>query len=164
MKDLKTASLNEVNDFSTIAESIYKYIKKTWKCNVRPKGYKKFLVGYEDYDGMEELEYNKIEKDFKGFNDATAASPSFPIKIALPHTAYNATNQSRNPLRTLIAAILGHGMIIGEERAKRKVSKSFERLERTLITSEKYDSEIKEVKNLIKDIRLDLEMINLEIK
>ena len=116
--------MEELNDFSAIADSLYNYIKKHWTGSIKPKKYKEFLEDYEDYAGMEELNTKELEESFKGFIDSTAASFSFPVKTSLPHVAYDDTNQGRCPLRVLISACLSHGLIIGEQRGKLKAAKA----------------------------------------
>jgi hypothetical protein len=161
MKDLKSAKLDDLNYFEDIANAVYDYIKKTWKCKVAPKGYKAFTADYEEYDGMEEVDHNAIKKAFKGFDDETAGSPSFPFKIAMPNVAYDDKEQGRNPLRCLIGAVLGYGMAIGKARGVHKTTDILSKFKRTLEIHEKYKSDNKEVNELLKYLKSDLEMAEL---
>lgn len=125
MKDkLNKASDNDLMNFSDIADSLYDYIKLTWNANVSPKGYKKFLESYDETNDWD-VNHEKMIKDFKGLNDTTASTPSFPLKLEINNVAYDDKEQGRNPLRVLIGAILCHGMEIGEERAKRELKNKF---------------------------------------
>ena len=56
MKNLKKATLQELNNFEVLSKDLYNFIRLTWKTNVKPKGYKKFTEDYMDFDGMEELD------------------------------------------------------------------------------------------------------------
>ena len=132
MKTLKGVKLDDINNFSTIADAVYNYIMKYWTGTIKPKGYKKFLENYEDYAGMEDIDHAKLEDEFKGFKDGGACSFPFPIKVSLPHVAYDDTNQGRNPLRTLISACLGQGLVIGQKRGELNSLKALEILERSI--------------------------------
>jgi len=162
MRTFKETTDDQLDNFSPIAQSITDYVRKHWDCNVKPKGYKEFIEDYEDFDGMEETDFDGLKNDFKGFNDATAATPSFPIKITLANTAYNDINQGRDTLDTLLGAVLGHGMMVGAERGRRKALKSLERIERTLEIYKKHGKG-DEIKELIRGIDFDLEIIKLDL-
>lgn len=124
--NVKKVTDNELNSFEKIANSLYDYIKLTWDVNVNPKGYKEFMDSYEEGKGYDEVDNEKIQKEFNGINDTTVCSPPFPFKIEISNVAYDDKEQGRNPLQVLIGAILSYGMTIGEERTKRKLKKEFE--------------------------------------
>jgi hypothetical protein len=103
--------------FSTEIEAILKYLKKSWDIKALPKGYKEFKKNYQDYQGMEELDEAQLLKKFKGHGDGGTCSPPFVTRVSLPHVVYDDTNQGRRPLETLLGAVLGHGMILGQRIA-----------------------------------------------
>jgi len=111
----KIKNFNEL-DYSKHAEILVKFIKKNWDIGKpAPKGYKEFLKNKEsDYEGMEELDEEKIMKSFKGFDDSSAGSNAFPIRMSLPHIAYDDTEQGRDPLTMLVSCILTYGMKYGQ--------------------------------------------------
>ena len=106
LKDLQSTSQFS---FSNEIDAILKYVKKNWDVKASPKGYKAFKKGYQDYQGMEELNEATLQKKFKGHGDGSVGAPGFVVKISLPHTTYDDTNQGRRPLETLLGAILSHG-------------------------------------------------------
>ena len=162
MIKFKEASNDQLDNFSFISETIVNFVKKHWDCVVKPKGYDEFIENYEDFDGMEELDGEALKEDFKGFNDATSGSMSFPIKIALPHTAYDDKCQGRDSIETLLGAVLGHGMMVGDERRKRKALKSLEKIESTINIYKKY-GESDEVKEMITAMDFEIEMIKMDL-
>lgn len=111
-------NLNDINntsqfDFGKEVEAILKYLAPGWDIKALPKGYAKYRKGYQDYDGMEELDEKALMNSFKGHDDSGTLSPPFPVRVSLPHVTYDDTCQGRPPLETLIGAILGHGMLLG---------------------------------------------------
>lgn len=100
-------------DFEKQVNYLLKYIKKHWNVRAVPKGYKEFCENYTDYQGMEEMDWDKIMSEFEGFEDSSAVSYPFPGKVSLPHVAYDDINQGRKPLETLFGAIFGYGMRYG---------------------------------------------------
>lgn len=164
MIKFKDASQSQLDNFSNISESLLKYIRKYWKGTMKPKGYKAFTEDYEDYDGMEELDQKAIEKEFKGINASGTMSYSFPMQMSLPHTAYNDKCQGRDPLNTLVSAVLGHGMLIGEERGKRKALKGLERIKKTIEIYEKHGTADTSLKELLDSFKFDVETLDLELK
>lgn len=133
MKTLKGVKLDDVNNFSGIVDSLMTYIKKYWKCDVAPKGYKEFCDDYDDYEGMEELDEEKLEKEFKGFADSSACSFSFPIKMSLPYIAYDDLGQGRDPLNGLVSNVLAHGLIVGQKRGELRGLKALKNLKSAII-------------------------------
>lgn len=83
--------------------------------NLKPKGYDEFLKDYDDYEGMEELDCNALEEEFEGIDASECRSHSLPVRLSLPHVAYDDTNQGRNPLRVLVGTIYSQGLGIHQE-------------------------------------------------
>lgn len=100
-------------DFSKHADALRKYIKEHWNVSARPKGYAEFTKDYKDYQGQEELDEKAILEAFDGCNDTGACSFSFPMRLSLPHTAYDDICQGRKPFETLVGAIFGYGIAYG---------------------------------------------------
>lgn len=118
-KRLKDCSMKELGNFRIICAPLVKYIRKTWAWkSLKPKRYEKFKRTYEDHDGDSLSE--KQAKKFRGIDDETACSFSFPVKTALPQVCYDDVNQGRDPLHVLISSCVSFGLSIGEERARRK--------------------------------------------
>jgi hypothetical protein len=115
----KLRDLKDINDFnfSKEAEAIYNYLMKNWMIKAKPKGYDKYLKTYTDYAGMDELDEEALQKSFEGHGDAPTVSHPFVTSVSLPHVAYDDTNQGRNPLRVMIAAVLTHGILFGQRMA-----------------------------------------------
>jgi len=132
MKDLKDVETDDIIGFSDTMEGIFKYIKKNWEGEIKPKGYDKFMEGYSDFDGIDEIDVKALNKEFKGYNDATAGSFGFHIKTTLPHVAYDDACQGRKPLEVLMGACLSHGMIIGEKRAQMKSEEAIKDFKNTI--------------------------------
>ena len=161
MKNLKSAKLDDLNYFEGIANPIYDYIKKTWICKVAPKGYKAFVTDYNEYDGMEDIDNDAITKAFKGYDDVSACSPSFPFKISMPNVAYNDKEQGSNPLRSLIAAILGYGMAIGKAREIHQTTKILSKFQRVVDLYEKYGTDDTDLKKVLRDFKSEIKMAEL---
>ena len=56
-------------------------------------------------------------------NSETAGSPSFEVRVALPHVIYDDKCQGRKPLETLVGAILGHAYVMAEHNNSSKMLK-----------------------------------------
>lgn len=123
---IKETSLNELNNFSKISDSIRDMISKYWEGDLAPKGYEEFTADYEDYDGMGEEEY---DLEFDGLTSETAGTPSIEDLLNLPSVAYSDIGQGRKPIETLIGAVLGYGMMIGKARANKHIEMEFNKLE-----------------------------------
>jgi len=110
-KTIKEASLDELEDFSEIAGHILQLIKTSWDVDVKPKGYDKYLESYEEYDDSE------IPK-FDGLLDVGPSKPDIADSMSLSNVAYGDTQQGRDPLETMVGAILSYGMDVGTQRQK----------------------------------------------
>ena len=131
MKEL-TKEDKDINNFEKIVNSLEKYIRKHWTVKeLKPKGYDGFVEDYEDFKGMEELDAEKLKKEFKGYADQSPGSDCFPIMTSLPHIAYSDKGQGRSPLHELIGACVHHGMLIQKER-DRLSEKDYNELEQTI--------------------------------
>jgi hypothetical protein len=104
--------LNDFN-YSEHIEALLEYIKKYWNIRAIPKGYKAFCDDYTDFKGQGEDE-TALYEEFKGHGDGGTCSFGFPTRVSLPHVAYDDICQGRNPLNTLIGAVMAYGMIYGQ--------------------------------------------------
>jgi hypothetical protein len=111
LKDLKHFQ------FSKEMEAILKYLKKYWNISASPKGYKEYLKDYQDFKGIEDLDEAGLLKSFDGHNDGGTSSFPFPIRVSLPHVAYDDRGQGRGPVETLLGAVLSHGILLGMRHA-----------------------------------------------
>lgn len=75
-----------------------------------PRDYKKFLVGYSEFDGMEDIDEDGLMDAFCGHKTqcSDATSYDFPIRIQKEHIAYDDESQGRKPPLMLAYAFLGH--------------------------------------------------------
>ena len=103
-------------DFSKDMKALISFVKARWEglSRLKPKGYKEFCKDYEDYQGMEDESLEDDVKKFKSFDDGTASSFSFPIKVSLPHVAYDDICQGRKPFEVLLSAFMSHGHARGK--------------------------------------------------
>jgi hypothetical protein len=104
-------------NFSNEMDAILRFIKKRWNIKAEPKEYRKYIKNYQDYQDMDTLDEKALLKAFKGHGDGGVCSPPFVTRVSLPHVAYEDKGQGRKPLRTLLGAVLGHGMLLGERIA-----------------------------------------------
>lgn len=138
-KRIKDATLNELENFSAIADPIRELIETYWEGDLKPKGFDEFKEEYNDYEGMGEPQY---DLEFKGFDSSTAGSFSIEEQLNLPNVVYNDTNQGRNPVECLIGAVLGYGMQVGEARKTKELT---DKIKTTLERIVRYAEGIKEV-------------------
>jgi hypothetical protein len=103
--------------FDKELEALLKYLEPTWDIKALPKGYTEYKKNYKDYQGMEELDEKALLKSFEGHDSTGTLSGSFPLRVSMPHVAYDDVGQGRKPLETLLGAVLGHGIHIGERLA-----------------------------------------------
>jgi hypothetical protein len=103
--------------FGKEIEAILKYLAPTWDIKAQPKGYTKYRKNHEDYQDMEELDEEALLKSFEGHDSTGTCSGSFPLRVSMPHVAQDDRGQGRRPLETLLGAVLGHGIHIGERLA-----------------------------------------------
>lgn len=116
MRNATDEQLNEY--FETKVQHLVKYIKKFWNWkSLAPKGYKKYLSTYEDYQDMETC---KDHEAFTGLLDSSATGLPFPMACSIPHIAYDDTNQGRDPLTMLMMSCVSWGARLADEQNKRK--------------------------------------------
>lgn len=121
----RNATDEQLNEyFEDKVEHLVKYIKRFWNWKgLKPKGYKKYLENYQDYQDMDTC---KDHEKFTGIHDDHTMSNSFPVNCSLPHVAYDDTNQGRDPLKVLIQSCVSWGARLGEETEKRKLKARME--------------------------------------
>jgi hypothetical protein len=103
--------------FGTELEALLKYLASTWDIKAQPKGYTAYRKNHEDYQDMEDLDEEALLKSFDGHDSTGTCSGSFPLRVSMPHVAQDDSGQGRKPLETLLGAVLGHGIHIGERLA-----------------------------------------------
>lgn len=101
-------------DYGKHVDALIKFIKEHWILRARPKGYDKFCEDYSDFKGMEELDEKKLMDSFEGHDAGGTTSFPFPMRISLPHVAYDDICQGREPIWILIGSIFAYGMLYGE--------------------------------------------------
>lgn len=111
--------------------------------NIRPKGWNNLSENYEEYIGINEIDYKNLKKLFTGIDSATASSLSFEVRTSLPHVMYDYKSQARKPLEVLVGAILAHSFAMNEKNNSVKMLSEWQELE----------SQLKE--NLNEDINFD---------
>jgi hypothetical protein len=110
-KRIQDCDLNDLNNFSEISKHLINCLKDNWEVDVKPNGYDEYRESYEEHDDSDDIE-------FSGLIDNSSCKPCFPDAISLSNVAYSDTQQSRDPLTTLVNAILSYGIDIGKQRAK----------------------------------------------
>lgn len=145
------AELGKLRNFPALMEPIMEYIRETWEGNLLPKGYEEYLEDYEEYKGMGTRNERKAKNAFNGVSDDGVSYP-FPVRISKPHVAYDDREQGRDPLETLVGAIFAYGLIIGDARTKKKITKDNEaRHERWVEKMSDLIEENKELKEKLKN-------------
>lgn len=120
MRNATDEQLNEY--FETKVGHLVKYIKKFWNWkSLAPKGYKKYLSTYEDYQDMDTC---KDQDVFTGLLDGSDMGNSFPVGCSLPYIAYDDTCQGRDPLTVLMQSCVSWGARLNKEIEKRKLEKN----------------------------------------
>lgn len=104
--------------FDQHSKAILDWIKKYWTIKAEPNGYAEARKNYKDYDGMDDIDEKALTEEFKGHSDGGVVSHNFPMRVSLPHVLYDDCGQGRKPLETLVGAILGYGMLLGERMAE----------------------------------------------
>ena len=66
---------------------------------------------------MDTFNEKAVLRAFKGHGDGGVCSPPFVTRVSLPFVTYDHVCQGRKPLETLLGAVLGHGMLLGERIA-----------------------------------------------
>jgi len=108
MKKMTEATSADLR-YSDLIAPLVKWIRSNWNWKgLKPKGYKKYLASYEDYQDMEEI---KVDS-FVGIVNNNVMSLTFPEHTSIPHVAYDDTNQGRDPLTVLISASVTYGMSV----------------------------------------------------
>jgi hypothetical protein len=115
LSDIK--SKNDIR-FYQHSQALLEWIEKYWDVKAEPKGYAAARKNYKDYDGMDDIDEKAISKEFKGHGDGGTVSYNFPVRVSLPHVLYDDCGQGHKPLESLIGAILGYGMLLGERMAE----------------------------------------------
>jgi hypothetical protein len=113
MENIRESTDREINNFSEILNSLTEFIKDTWKGDIHP------------------IERNHTSK-FKGMSSVTATVPNFPDRLSKQNVALD-IDQGREPIESLISSVLLYGILIGEERNKRKNKKEFDRLKERIL-------------------------------
>lgn len=110
---LKKLQYKDVS-FDKEVEALLKYLRDTgWKISAKPTGYDEYRKTYQDFQGQEDLDEEALLKSFDGHDGAGTCSLPFPMRVSLPHVAYDDCCQGRKPLETLVGSILGYGMFLG---------------------------------------------------
>ena len=88
--------------------------RKRWSGldGIQPNGWDELAKDYSDFDGMEEM--GDVSAKFEGYDDATACSFGFPVKVSLPHVMYDDFCQGRDNLQVLFGALVSYGYQIGK--------------------------------------------------
>jgi len=76
--------------------------------SLRPFGYESFTTDYSDYQGQEELDIQAVRDEFKGHDVTTGRSFEFPVRLQLPHVAYDDICQGRSPDYVAVASFFTH--------------------------------------------------------
>lgn len=104
-------SRDHVKDLHNIIRTEFPQFEK-----LLPIGYKKFLVGYTDYDGMEELDSKALKNAFNGHisHCGSSLAADFPIRTQIPFVAYDDVGQNRKPPYMLLSSFYSHlyGLVI----------------------------------------------------
>lgn len=95
--------VTRVNEIISIVKEEFKSATK-----LRPNNWKSMLKNYKDYDGIAQIDHQKLAQEFKGSNFQYAGALSFSERVHVAHVAYDYTNQDRKPLEVLVGAILTH--------------------------------------------------------
>lgn len=113
----KLESIKSQDDlnFDRDCKALLEYIQKNWDVTAEPKGFKEFLKLSDDERPAIVEEESTLLKDFKGHDGCGTVSFTFPTKISKEMTAFEKEDQGRQPLETLIGAILGYGMLLGKQ-------------------------------------------------
>lgn len=127
---------------------------------LKPKGWSKMAKGYNDYDGMEELDGTELKANFKGMHSGTAGSASFEVRVSLPHVIYDDKCQGRKPLEVLVGAILGHAYVMSEHNNSSKMLTEWVELCNKLKTSNSIQHEFKEPLNQALYAMIDSEVFD----
>jgi hypothetical protein len=114
LKDLKS---DMHFNFGTELKALLKYLATSWDISAQPKGYAKYKKNYKDFQDMEEQDEKALLKSFDGHDSTGTLSGSFPLRVSMPQVAYDDVDQGCKPLETLLGAVLGHGIHIGERLA-----------------------------------------------
>lgn len=113
IKTVDEASWKEVSYFDDLIQPILKLVKDNWDIKAAPKGYQEYRDQYEEYDDMSD---EKFYLDFDGLLDTSASGSPINDKLSMPQVAYDDTQQGRDPLQTLIGAVLSYGIAIGKRQ------------------------------------------------
>jgi len=112
-KTINEATWKEVSYFDDLIQPILKMVKDNWDVEALPKGYKEYVETYEEYDDMDD---EKFELEFDGLLDTSASNVPINDKLSIPQVAYDDTQQGRDPMHTLIGAVLSYGIAIGKRQ------------------------------------------------
>lgn len=106
-------------DFEKVCGHLIRFVKKTWNYKgMTPKDW-----DYRnDNDGREkdQIEREKqARSEFNGPNTSTACAPSVEERLGIQYVKYDADEQGRDPITSLISGAIAYGMIIEQERQNR---------------------------------------------
>lgn len=79
-----------------------------------PKGYPEFTQNYREQQGMLDIDEPALEALFDGHEVPRVGSPQLPVRLALPHVAYDDLDQGRPPEEMLIRQIFAQGHKVRE--------------------------------------------------
>lgn len=75
-----------------------------------PLGYAEFTQNYRDYAGMSDLDETHLTDQFDGHDASSAGAMELPIRLSLPHVAYDDHAQGRPPEEVLLNTIFSQGL------------------------------------------------------
>lgn len=109
--------INKNWDYEATANNILQSAKQQFpECSkVRPIGWKKNAKKSVD-DSVQ----------FTGIHSGTACSHPFQVRVSLKHVKYDDEEQGRNPLVTLVGAMLAHAYIMNEKNNSNKMLNELE--------------------------------------
>jgi hypothetical protein len=124
-KRIKVVSnLNELG-YSENVPAIVSFVKNFWNIKVFPKGYNKLRKNYQDFDGMKDYNYEKLNKAFKGLDNSTAGSFALPTQLSVPHVVYDECCQGRDKIESLLGSVFSYAFLCGAKYQELTIKKAF---------------------------------------
>jgi hypothetical protein len=113
-KIIKNATIEDLDNFEGLTNPIVRFLRENWNVKeLGPQGYNEYRKTYEGGDDMGEM-----IPEFSGFLDNSASKPTLPVMLSMPQVAYSDVEQGYTPLETLVGALVGYGLAVGEQRSK----------------------------------------------